>query len=42
MCAHHSTQLSYTIQYGVVLLIFRLILHTFIIAQMLSAGARHH
>jgi len=37
MCAYHCVQLSYTTQHRTVLIIFRLILQTVIIAQMLSS-----
>ena len=38
MCAYHCTQLSYTTQHRIVLIILPLILHTNIIARMQSIG----
>jgi len=38
VCACRCSQLSYTIQHRTVLIIFPLIFHTIIIAQMMSTG----
>jgi len=38
MCAYHCAQLLYTTQHRTVLIIFRLILQTFVMEQMLSTG----
>ena len=38
MCAYHCVQLSYTTQHRTVLIIFPIILHTIVIAQMMSTG----
>jgi len=40
VCAYHYTQLLYTTQHRTVLITFRLIIRTIIIAQTMSTGGR--